>query len=443
MTAYHADYAWLGGPSVAERVLIEVEGERIVTVRSGAEPPAGATRLRGLTLPGFANTHSHAFHRALRGATQRGSGSFWTWRDDMYELSARLTPDSYYTLARAVYGEMTLAGFTCVGEFHYLHHGPGGEPYANPNAFGEALIAAAGDAGLRITLLDACYLTGGFGEPLHGPQLRFGDGDAATWAQRASALRAGPGARIGAAVHSVRAVPLAELPAMTQWARERDAPLHFHLSEQPAENEACLAAHGRTPTALLEDAGALGPRSCAVHATHLTEADIALLAGSRTTVCMCATTERDLADGIGPARSLAEAGAPLVVGSDSHAVIDAFEEVRAVELDERLRSGRRGHWSAAELLQAATADGHAVLGWPEAGRLADGALADFVCVALGSVRLAGARPETLLESTVFAAGAADVSDVVVAGRPVVAGGDHLLLSDVAAGLDSAIEAVRP
>jgi formiminoglutamate deiminase len=443
VTAYHADYAWLGGPGVAERVLIEVEGERIVTVRSGAEPPVGATRLRGLTLPGFANTHSHAFHRALRGATHRGSGSFWTWRDDMYEVAARLTPDSYYTLARAVYGEMTLAGFTCVGEFHYLHHGPGGEPYMNPNAFGEALIAAAGDAGLRITLLDACYLTGGFGEPLQGPQVRFGDGDASTWAQRTSALRAGPGARIGAAVHSVRAVPLADLPAVVEWARERGAPLHFHLSEQPAENEACLAAHGRTPTALLEDAGALGPRSCAVHATHLTEADIALLAGSRTTVCMCATTERDLADGIGPARSLAEAGAPLGVGSDSHAVIDAFEEVRAVELDERLRSGRRGHWSAAELLQAATADGHAVLGWPETGRLAEGAVADFVCVALGSVRLAGARAETLLESTVFAAGAADVSDVVVAGRPVVAGGDHLLLGDVAAALDSAIEAVRP
>jgi formiminoglutamate deiminase len=443
VTAYHADYAWLGGPSAAERVLIEVEGERIVTVRSGAEPPVGATRLRGLTLPGFANTHSHAFHRALRGATHRGSGSFWTWRDDMYKVAARLTPDSYYTLARAVYGEMALAGFTCVGEFHYLHHGPGGEPYTNPNAFGEALIAAAGDAGLRITLLDACYLTGGFGEPLQGPQMRFGDGDAATWAQRASALRAAPGARLGAAVHSVRAVPLADLPVVVEWAHERGAPLHFHLSEQPAENEACLAAHQRTPTALLEDVGALGPRSCAVHATHLTEADIALLAGSRTTVCMCPTTERDLADGIGPARSLAEAGAPLAVGSDSHAVIDAFEEVRAVELDERLRSGRRGHWRASELLQAATADGHAVLGWPEAGRLAEGAVADFVCVALDSVRLAGARAETLLESAVFAAGATDVSDVVVAGRPVVAGGDHLLLSDIPAALDSAIEAVRP
>jgi formiminoglutamate deiminase len=225
------------------------------------------------------------------------------------------------------------------------------------------------------------------------------------------------------------------------WARDRGAPLHVHVSEQRAENEACLAAHGRTPAELLGDTGVLGERCCAVHATHLTEGDIALLGGTSTTICMCATTERDLADGIGPARALADTGAPLAVGSDSHAVVDLFEETRAVELDERLASERRGHWSAAELLRAATADGHAALGWPEAGRLRAGAPADLVTLSLDSVRLAGAGADTLLESVVFAATAADVTDVVVSGRHVVVAGRHALVGDVAEALDEAIAAV--
>jgi len=223
------------------------------------------------------------------------------------------------------------------------------------------------------------------------------------------------------------------------WARERGAPLHAHVSEQRAENEGCLAHHGRTPAELLDEHGALGERCCAVHATHLTEADVARLAG--TAICLCPTTERDLADGIGPARELAAAGAPLCAGSDSHAVIDPFEEVRAIELDERLRSERRGHFAAAALLRAATEDGHAALGWPEAGRIAPGAPADLVTVSLDSVRLAGAQAETLLESVLYAASAADVREVLVAGRRVVAEGRHTTV-DVAAELRSAITALQ-
>ena len=304
MTAYYADYAWLGGDRVDAAVQIDVDGERIGDVRAGAEPSPEATRLAGVTLPGLANAHSHAFHRALRGRTHRSGGSFWTWREDMYAVAARLTPDSYHALARATYAEMAMAGITCVGEFHYLHHDTGGVPYDDANAFGEALIAAAADAGIRITLLDACYLAGGIGQELQGPQLRFGDADAEAWAERASDLRGTRHARLGAAIHSVRAVPAEALETVVSWAHERRAPLHFHLSEQRAENEACVAAHGRSPTALLEDHGVLGARSCAVHATHLSEDDIALLGGSATTICMCPTTERDLADGIGPARAL-------------------------------------------------------------------------------------------------------------------------------------------
>ena len=194
-------------------------------------------------------------------------------------------------------------------------------------------MAAAAQAGIRITLLDTCYLTSGVdGAALTGPQRRFGDGDAQRWAQRAADFTPyGAHARVGAAVHSVRAVPAGQLPVVADWAAERAAPLHLHLSEQPAENEACRAAYGRTPTALLADAGLLGPRTTAVHATHLTGADVRLLGGSGTGVCFCPTTERDLADGIGPAPELAAAGSPLSLGSDSHAVIDPFEEARALE----------------------------------------------------------------------------------------------------------------
>ncbi|HET8949237.1 MAG TPA: formimidoylglutamate deiminase, partial [Solirubrobacteraceae bacterium] len=355
MTKFWAEHAWLGGDRAQEGVLILVEGERIAAVASRAERD-GAIVLLGLTLPGLANAHSHAFHRALRGRTHRGcatphdpaqhgTGTFWTWREDMYAVAERLDPDAYRTLARAVFAEMAMAGVTCVGEFHYLHHERGGTPYAEPNAMGEALIEAAAEAGIRITLLDACYLAGGFGMGVEGAQTRFSDGDAEAWAERVSALRGAPHARVGAAIHSVRAVPAEALGTVASWARERGAPLHVHLSEQRAENAACLAAHGRTPAELLDEHGALGAHVCAVHATHLTDADIARLGGTRTAICMCATTERDLADGIGPARALSEAGAPLCTGSDSHAVIDPFEEARALEMNERLASRQRGRFT--------------------------------------------------------------------------------------------------
>ncbi|RFS81028.1 formimidoylglutamate deiminase [Actinomadura spongiicola] len=443
---WYAQLAWLGD-RVATDVLIETDGERIVRVESGVPAPPDARRLTGLTLPGLANAHSHAFHRALRSRVQAHSGTFWTWRDQMYKVADRLDPDTYRTLATAVFAEMALAGISCVGEFHYLHHRPGGAPYAEPNAMGEALIAAAADAGIRITLLDACYLTGGIDRPLQGSQLRFGDGTAGNWARRVESLRektqkAGLShARVGAAIHSVRAVPREQLRAVASWAQEHRAPLHVHLSEQPAENDACLDAYGMTPTRLLAESGALGALTTAVHATHLTDDDIGLLGTTTTGVCMCPTTERDLGDGIGPTRDLAGAGSPICLGSDQHAVIDLFEEARAVELDERLRTQARGHWTAPELLAAATSNGHYGLGWPEAGRLEPGAYADLVTVALDSVRTAGSVPEYAAEAAVFAATAADVRQVVVSGREIVRDGRHLLVDDVPAALAEAVAAV--
>ncbi|MEU4350377.1 formimidoylglutamate deiminase [Streptomyces sp. NPDC023838] len=442
VTSYWLEHAWLD-PVVEPGVLVEVADGRISAVRKGVEaPPPGAVALRGLTLPGLANAHSHAFHRALRGTVQVGSGTFWTWRETMYAVAARLTPDTYFALARAVYAEMALAGVTAVGEFHYLHHAPGGTPYADPNAMGEALIAAAQDAGIRITLLDTAYLSSGFGEPPNAHQLRFSDGTAQAWAERVSLLKPREGVRIGAAIHSVRAVPADQLRTVAAWAEEREAPLHVHLSEQIAENEACLAAHGRTPTRLLADHGVLGPRTTGVHNTHLTDEDIALLGGSGTGTCMCPTTERDLADGIGPAVALQRAGSPLSLGSDSHAVIDLLEEARAMELNERLRTRTRGHWTAASLLRAASADGHASLGWADAGRIAPGARADLATLDLSSARTAGPPPRLGAETAVFAASAADVRHVVVGGREVVRDGVHVGVPDVGAALGEAIASLR-
>ncbi|GIE95720.1 formimidoylglutamate deiminase [Paractinoplanes rishiriensis] len=411
MSAYFAEYAFLGG-QIARDVRIEVADGVVSAVTAGAAP--AGEMLDGLVLPGFANVHSHAFHRALRGRTHAGRGSFWSWRERMYEVAASLDPDSYFALARAVYAEMALAGITAVGEFHYLHHAPGGARYADPNAMGHALIAAAAEAGIRITLLDTIYLQSSVdGAPLAGVQRRFGDETPERWLGRVAELSAAPHARVGAAIHSVRALAAHHLKELGG-----HRPLHVHLSEQVAENDQCRAVHGCSPTELLDRHGVLGPDTTAVHATHLTDHDVRLLGGSGTGVCLCPTTERDLADGIGRARDLADAGAPLSLGSDSHAVIDMFEEIRGVEMNERLASHERGRLTVAELIAAATA--HTALGWPDAGAIAPGRRADLVCVRLDSVRTAGTDPA----EAVLAATAADMTRVIADGRTIVADSRH-------------------
>jgi len=439
VSAFWCELAWLGGGGVESGVVIEVDGERIETVITEmTAPPPGSHRLDGLVIPGLANAHSHAFQRALRGRTQRSEGSFWTWREQMYALAGALDPDSMRALARATFGEMALAGVTVVGEFHYLHHGPGGSAYADPNAMGTAVIQAASEARIRLTLIDACYLHGGI-EP-NPVQKRFFDTDADAWARRVGALTGGPLHRIGAAIHSMRAVQPESAAIVAAWATERSLPLHAHVSEQPAENEACREVYGSTPTALLHYEGALSERFTAVHATHLSQADIGLLGGAGAYCCLCPTTERDLADGIGPARRLRDAGGTLALGTDSNAIIEPFEEARALELDERLASGVRGLHGAPELLRAATESGYASLGWPEGGSIRAGALADLVAVRIDGLRLVGVPAEDLLGALVFAGAAADVRDVIVGGRFVVRDGVHASL-DVPRELAAAVAEV--
>lgn len=420
------EQAWLpGGP--VDAVALELDGDRIVGVAPGA--PRRGTVLPGLTLTGLVNRHSHAFHRALRGRPAPAADSFWSWREGMYRVAAALDPDTYRRLATAVYAEMALAGHTALTEFHYLHHAPGGHPYADPVAMDRALVEAAQAAGLRITLLDTCYLAAGFDRAPEGVQRRFADADVEAWAERASLvakLDDGDRVRVGGAIHSVRAVPREALPTVAAWTGERA--LHVHLSEQPAENAACLAAHGLTPTALLDEAGVLAPTTTAVHATHLTGDDVARLARTGTRACLCPTTERDLGDGIGPAGALAAAGVPLCLGSDSHAVIDPCEEMRALEMHERLAHGVRERFAPDALLRAGT----------DGGALAVGAPADLVTVDTASVRTAGAHPDGVL----LAATAADVREVRVGGRVIVRDGVHQLVERPAADLAAAIRAVH-
>ncbi len=413
--------AMVGGQVLTSvRITVDDEG-RIASVLEGQSAQPGDDRF-GFVAPGFANAHSHLFHRALRGRTHNHGGDFWRWREEMYGVADRLDPDNYRGLARAVFMEMLAVGYTSVGEFHYVHHHRDGTPYSTPDhAMELSIVEAAVDVGIRLTLLDTVYLTSNLGTA--GPavelgplQRRFGDGTASRWLDRWRRLndtianRGQSLVTLGAAIHSVRAVPerdiatiAAELPP--------NVPLHIHLSEQPQENIDCYKATGLTPAGLLDRAGALSSRLTAVHATHLTEADIHLLASAGVGVVICPSTEADLGDGIGPARLLASAGATISIGSDQNAVIDPLLELRGLEAGERLSSGVRGRFSPSELWAIGTVNGSKALG-NKAGNLEVGEYCDLVELDPVSIRTLGSEPRQM----VLAATAGDVTAVAVGGR---------------------------
>ncbi|HEX6309007.1 MAG TPA: formimidoylglutamate deiminase [Longimicrobiales bacterium] len=416
---------------------------RIARIASAAELQSPApVALPGIALmPGFVNAHSHAFQRLIRGATQwrpadTSLSNFWSWRESMYRAALSLSPDDIYHVSRFCFLEMLRAGITTVGEFHYLHNAVNGRPYDDRAELARRVIDAARSVGIRIRLLNACYVTGAVGRPLQREQLRFATPDldaylAAT--ERITAASDGDLAvTVGVAPHSVRAVPRDWLAPLHDWAAARDLPVHMHVSEQPAEVDDCVAAYGLRPVELLAEEGVLDGRLTAVHATHITDAEVARLATSSATVCACPSTERDLGDGLLRGADLLRAGGRIALGSDSQTLLDMLEEARLVEYIERLRRLERvvitratndALEAAPILLRMATSAGAHSLRLP-AGTLEEGALADFVGLDLAHPALAGWTTHTLAAMLVFSAPPGVVRDVWVGGRRVVADRVH-------------------
>ena len=403
--------------------VISIDNGHIVSIISSEEmealsaSPGDLTMLPGVALlPGFVNVHSHVFQRALRGHTHRPISphdTFWTWRRAMYAEAQRLDPGLLYEMALSTYREMLAAGYTSVGEFHYVHHQPGGKPYADSNAMSQAILAAGRDAGIRVVLLMTAYAQSGFNTPPEPEQLRFCDASVDAFLDRVEALRTG-GVPIGVAPHSVRAVPETWFRAIASYSRTHHVPLHVHADEQTAEIEQCQAVYGCTPIELLDRFGALWERATIVHATHAGAGEIALLARHGCTVCVCPTTEGDLGDGIAPYAELLAAGIPLAIGSDSNTRLDPIEELRWAEYSARMRYQRRrvlvGDALASpgpQLLTYGTRSGAAALGI-QAGGIAPGMLADLVAIDLHHPSLDGWNPRDLLDVLFFGAS----SDVI-------------------------------
>ncbi len=377
-------------------------------------------------LPGFVNAHSHVFQRALRGHTHRPLSrhdTFWTWRRAMYAEAQRLDPDLLYEGALLTYREMLAAGYTSVGEFHYVHHQPGGQPYANPNVMSEAVLQAGREAGIRVVLLMTAYAQSSFNQPPEEGQRRFCDASVDAYLARVEALRI-TGVPIGLAPHSVRAVPEDWFRAIAEYSHVHLLPLHVHADEQRAEIEQCQAAYGCTPIELLDRFDALGAKTTIVHATHASAAEIALLAQYGCTVCICPTTEGDLGDGIAPYAELLAAQIPLAIGSDSNTRLDPIEELRWAEYSARMRYQRRRVLVAGEmaspglsLLEYGTRRGAAALGL-ETGVIAPGMLADFVAVNLNHPSLAGWNAEDFLDVLFFGASSDVISQTWMRGKRV-------------------------
>jgi formimidoylglutamate deiminase len=392
-------------------------------------------------LPGLANAHSHTFQRLFRGRAEgraAGGDTFWTWREQMYRAAAFVSPEQLYDVARATFLEMVCAGITAVGEFHYLHRDPAGRAYSEPNLLSEQVIAAARSVGLRIRLLRTAYFRAGFERPPHPGQQRFYEPPEEYLRNLEDLIakyRATENVAVGAAPHSIRAVPLEELRRIAEIARGR-MPLHMHISEQVGENAACEAEYGVTPVRLLADHGILSAGTTLVHAIHLTAAEYKAVAAVGTTICCCPTTERNLGDGIFPADLAARLGISVAFGTDSQAQIDILEDARQMEYHLRLRDQQRGildasareDWASREpigasLFRSATANGYSSLGL-DGGTLAVGQPADFFTVDLEDLSILGADSESLLSQAVFALAKSAIRDVAVQGRLVLEDGRH-------------------
>ncbi len=376
-----------------------------------------------MVLPGLVTAHSHAFQRALRGSTQRAprdTGSFWSWREAMYRIADGLTPESIGAISRRAFEELRRAGVVAVGEFHYVHHQPGGAPYEDRTILADAVIQAALDAGLRVTLLRTAYARAGAGREPEGAQRRFCDPSVSRVLDDLDALRSkwsrDARVRIGVAPHSVRAVPAPWIRALHDYATRHAMPFHMHVAEVEGEITECVAEHRRRPVELLSDLGVLDARFVAVHATNLLVHEARLLGEARAFACVCPTTERDLGDGLADLSALRAAGVRLCTGIDSHVITDPIEEVRALESHERLRLRRRvtfapdvGRTPAEQLLVDASVHGALACGWDVDVDARATSWAPDTLIDTRSLALADVAREGLLDALMFSGSAACVT----------------------------------
>ncbi len=435
MTTHRFDALWQNGVWL-KPAFVSVDARGDVTRIANTAPDGGVEDCKGLAVPGIANLHSHAFQRALVGRAEWSSGhsdSFWTWRDAMYRFVEGISPEQVEAIATWLYVEMLEAGYTSVGEFHYLHHDPDGRPYADPAELSLRLLSAAERAGIGITLLPVLYANGGFdGRGASAEQRRFVNsvGELLRIVERAQvATQGNANATVGVAPHSLRAVSLEMLRELLA-AVPAESPVHIHISEQKREVQECRAATGTTPLALLMSAAELDGRWCLVHGTHATESEIARLAKTGATVALCPTTEANLGDGLPPMAGLIEEGVGFGIGSDSQVCVCPAEELRLLEYEQRLVHGRRNVLSSAEqpsvaerLLGEVGRSASRALG-RRLGELVVGARADLVTLDPNSAALAGLPPERHLDAWVFGARVGAVRDVMVGGNWVVWRGRH-------------------
>ncbi|TCK73988.1 formimidoylglutamate deiminase [Acidipila rosea] len=441
-TAYRPDLLYRGGSFEHGAALLVSEEGRILQAAPDAQTATVSLAGKAM-LPGFVNTHSHSFQRLIRGkaeSRQVSGRDFWSWRGTMYHAAARLSPEDVYDVARMAFLEMVRAGTTTVGEFHYLHTAPDGRPYADPNLLARQVIAAAQSVGIRIVLLRTAYLRSGFALPKDPGQTRFFETTAEFLANMDALLKdlqpSSESVRFGVAPHSIRAVPLADLHQMAVWARDRQLPLHMHVAEQLAENAACLREYGATPVSLLAREGLLGADFTAVHAIHITDAEIRMLADARATICSCPTTERNLGDGILAADKVLGAGIRIALGSDSQAQIDPLEDARELDYHLRLQQQERaildqvGHEPlAARLLDCATINGAQSL-QVAAGSLSHDNYADFFTVDRNDSSIAGHSADDLLSILAFGLNRSAIRDVVVNGKMILRDGRHPLDEEI-------------
>jgi len=421
----------------AHDVLIETDTEGNIVAVAANSPHQGVSHLPGTVIPGMPNVHSHAFQRMLAGRAESRSGtddSFWTWRDTMYHAVERIEPDDLEAIATWVYMEMLRAGYTSVGEFHYLHHAQGGVRYADRTEMSQRIIAAAHTSGIGLTLLPTYYTYGGFGsEPPSEQQQRFtmdASEFCALWDDLLPLVASDPQVALGVAPHSLRAVSpdgLAEVLAHVA-SRRPDTPVHIHVAEQRGEVDACVAWSGQRPVAWLLDHARVTPAWCLVHATHVDDAERTRAAKTGAAVGLCPTTEANLGDGIFPADAWMRDAGRIGIGSDSQATIDPAEELRWLEYTQRLVTMRRAVLSGEHtpsvggtLYRAALEGGAQALG-RRVGRIAPGFRADLVVLDGDNPALGDVEGDTLLDRYIFGGVRSPVRDVMVGGRFVVAGG---------------------